>query len=138
MLNITTEILDGTTYYTTVSARGNETMVWTDSRGEIFVSINLNFKHISEIKKPSKELKALLEFMATDEAEKTEKAQPESNPRYTSFVKAFGNQPNWVYMDFINKVKIMFIGDLYGSIYNHDKFTDFIKNNAHKVQLEAI
>lgn len=60
------------------------------------------------------------------------------NPRYAAFVAAFDKQPNWVYMAFIAKMKIMFCGDLFGSIYDHDSFTKFIKNNASKIYIKDI
>ena len=53
------------------------------------------------------------------------------NPRYEAFCKTFGeDNKNWVYVDFINKMKVLYVGCIYAPIFNHDEFTKFIQENA--------
>lgn len=60
MFEFTTETLDGTTYYTTVNARGTTTMMF-EMFGTVFVQVNRSpAKALEDIKKPSKDVKNLL------------------------------------------------------------------------------
>ena len=63
MINVTTEILDGITYLSTVNSRRNATTVW-ELLGTIFVQTNRSApRALQDIAKPSKEAKALVSFL---------------------------------------------------------------------------
>lgn len=65
MTNIQTEVLDGTTYFSAESARGNVTTVW-DLFGTVFVQTNRSApKAMADIAKPSKDVKAIVAYMAS-------------------------------------------------------------------------
>jgi hypothetical protein len=64
MTNFKTEILDGTTFYSTENARGNVTTVWSWGENETYVQVNSSqAKFLGDIKKPSKEVKNLIAIM---------------------------------------------------------------------------
>lgn len=131
-MQVSVTIIEGNKYYSTVDTKGNSTMIFVWD-GQMYVKTNNSpARCIEDVKRLSKTAKALIEYVnAILEKQKEEVVE---NPRYTAFKKAHGKQPNYVYMAFINKMKILFCGDLYGSISNHDDFTLFIENNAHKFQ----
>lgn len=54
------------------------------------------------------------------------------NPRYAAFIAAHGKRPNWEYMAFINHMVKLFTGEVFGHVSDHDEFTVFIKENAHR------
>ncbi|AUR91208.1 hypothetical protein NVP1228O_45 [Vibrio phage 1.228.O._10N.261.49.C1] len=59
--------------------------------------------------------------------------------RAAAFINHHGKQPNYVYMAFIAEMKRQYFNvdnALHHSISDHDDFTRFIKNNAHKYSLE--
>ena len=135
MLNVNIEIIENTKYYSTVDARGNSTMVfvWGD---DMYVQTNNSpARHVEDVKRLSKAAKALIEFVKAEEEEKEESAKEATNPRYVAFVEAHGEQPIYEFMAFIGKMKVMFCGEFYGSIQDHEEFTLFIKNNAHKYEV---
>jgi hypothetical protein len=133
MLNVNIEIIENTKYYSTVDARGNSTMVFVWD-GQMHVQTNSSpARCVEDAKRLSKTAKALIEYVS---AIKEDEEDIIENPRYAAFKKAHGEQPNYVYMDFINKMKILFCGDLYGSISSHDDFTLFIQNNANKYEVK--
>lgn len=59
------------------------------------------------------------------------------NPRYQVFYDIFGQQPTYVYITFISRMRKMFSKE-YGGMFNHEAFTDFIKVSANKVKLNEI
>lgn len=61
-----------------------------------------------------------------------------ANPRYAAFIIAGGgvNRPNWQYVNFIAKMKSLYIGSVFAPIFNHSEFTAFIDANAHKFEFE--
>jgi hypothetical protein len=139
MLNVNIEIIENTKYYSTVDARGNSTMVfvWGD---DMYVQTNNSpARHIEDVKRLSKAAKVLIEFVKAEEEgeeeHKEEKVEKFTNPRYVAFVESHGEQPIYEFMAFIGKMKVMFCGEFYGSIQDHDEFTQFIKNNAHKYEV---
>ncbi len=140
MLNVNIEIIENTKYYSTVDARGNSTMVfvWGD---DMYVQTNNSpARHVEDVKRLSKAAKALIEFAEAEEAKeeevKEEVIKVATNPRYVAFVEAHGEQPIYEFMAFIGRMKVMFCGEFYGSIQDHDGFTLFIKNNAHKYEVK--
>jgi hypothetical protein len=62
-------------------------------------------------------------------------------PRYQVFFDAFGKQKNWVYLDFIKKMKLSYMKSIYPNISNVDAlyktlesqegFDVFIKENLY-------
>ena len=135
MLNVNIEIIENTKYYSTVDARGNSTMVfvWGD---DMYVQTNNSpARHVEDVKRLSKAAKSLIEFVKAEEGEKEESAKEATNPRYVAFIEAHGEQPIYEFMAFIGKMKVMFCGEFYGSIQDHEEFTLFIKNNAHKYEV---
>ena len=141
MLNVNIEIIDGNKYYSAEDNRGNLTTVYDWGQGAV-VMVNCSPAiYAAEAKRLSKTAKALIEFMEADKTEeaieiaKEEKAP--TNPRYIAFVEAHGKQPNYEFMAFINRMKTMFCGDIYGRVNDHDEFTKFIFNNAHKYTVGA-
>lgn len=130
MLNVNVEIIDNNKYYSTTDSRGNTTMVFVWN-GQMYVQTNnAPARCIEDVKHLSKTAKALIEYVETISEEDV--SEVIENPRYASFVKAHGKQSNHVYIAFINRMKILFCGDLYGHISNHDEFTLFIEKNAHR------
>lgn len=131
-MQVNVEIIEGNKYYTSADAKGNATMVFVWD-GQMYVQTNNSpARCIEDVKRLSKTAKALIEYVS---AIKEDKEDVIENPRYAAFKKAHGKQLNYVYMAFINKMKILFCGDLYGSISNHDEFTKFIEANAHEFEL---
>lgn len=129
-MQVNVEIIEGNKYYSTVDAKGNTTMVFVWD-GQMYVQTNTSpARCVEDVKRLSKTAKALIEYVSAV----SEEWEVIENPRYAAFKKAHGNQPNYVYMAFINKMKILYCGDLYGSISNHDEFTKFIEFNAHKFE----
>ena len=131
-MQVNVEIIDGNKYYTAVDAKGNSTMVFVWD-GQMYIQTNNSpARCIEDVKRLSKTAKALIEYVSTISEDGEDEVI--ENPRYAAFKKAHGKQPNYVYMAFINKMKILFCGDLYGNISNHDEFTKFIKDNAHEFE----
>lgn len=131
-LQVNVEIIENNKYYTAQDAKGNTTMVFVWD-GQMYVQTNKSpARCVEDVKRLSKTAKALIEYVSAA-SEEVEEEEIE-NPRYAAFVKAHGKQPNYVYMAFISKMKVLFCGDLYGHVSNHDEFTKFIEINAHKFE----
>lgn len=132
-MQVNVEIIEGNKYYTALDAKGNSTMVFVWD-GQMYVQTNNSpARCVEDVKRLSKTAKALIEYVSAA-SEEDEEGEVIENPRYVAFKKAHGKQPNYVYMAFINKMKILYCGDLYASISNHDEFTKFIELNAHKFE----
>ena len=58
------------------------------------------------------------------------------NPRYEAFKAEHGDQRMWVYLIFINRMKVMYTGSLYNPIFNHDEFTAFVQKNASNFNID--
>ncbi|UVD32309.1 hypothetical protein [Vibrio phage vB_VaM_H2] len=131
-MKVNVEIIENNKYYSTVDAKGNTTMVFVWD-GQMYVQTNNSpARCVEDVKRLSKTAKALIEYVSAIKEEAEEEVI--ENPRYAAFKKAHGKQPNYVYMAFINEMKILYCGDLYGSISDHDEFTKFIEFNAHKFE----
>ena len=138
MLNVNIETIENNKYYSATDARGNTTMVFVWG-GQMYLQTGKSpARCIEGVKRISKLAAELIEFVKHEEKKGQEEGSSKAtNPRYIAFVEAHGTQPIYKFMVFIRKMKALYLGDSWKSIVDHDQFTLFIKNSAHKYEVEA-